>query len=172
MVLTSAALSIHSSPSFRPSPLFSLLSPPFSVLTSHFSLLRVTRVSPTRRHRRLAPIHYSTHLPHKSPEKPQPPPTHLAPSSLLSFMISDVFYRIESESFQDDFLFFGVSSVSLDKVLDFDRTRAHLFGPVEEVFRIEAVQTWSYLVSLKLFFERREGIWRTPSTPANPLPLL
>ncbi|KAL9262559.1 hypothetical protein AKJ16_DCAP08746 [Drosera capensis] len=47
----------------------------------------------------------------------------------MSFTIFDVFSRIESESVQGDFLFSEGCSVSLEKVLDFDRTRAHLFGP-------------------------------------------
>ncbi|KAL9258355.1 hypothetical protein AKJ16_DCAP13735 [Drosera capensis] len=51
----------------------------------------------------------------------------------MSFMISGVFSRIESESIQGDFLFSDSGSVFLEKVLVFDQTRAHLFGPAWRV---------------------------------------
>ncbi|KAL9275892.1 hypothetical protein AKJ16_DCAP11978 [Drosera capensis] len=50
-----------------------------------------------------------------TPKRLHPPLTHLTPSSLLSFKISEVFSRIESESIQGNFLFSGGGSVSLEK---------------------------------------------------------
>ncbi|GAB2230976.1 hypothetical protein Droror1_Dr00027257 [Drosera rotundifolia] len=76
-----------------------------------------------------------------TPKKPQPTPTHLTPSSLLSFTIFGVLSKIESESIQGGFLFPDGGSVSLKMVLNFDRTRAHLFGSAIRVVRIEALQT-------------------------------